>query len=96
MPAPDGISSSVTRNEFDWSGATLGSYAHRKENKRGGTDSTTVNGTTNADSSPWRPNVSSPVLPGAGSSSVASSGHHSRRCSGRLTTSKTTSGEAST
>ena len=87
-----GSSSKRTRNELPVAADSPSSWVQRKENSRGGIASTTVN-CTQVRSSSVSPN---PIrrLPGTAGYS-ASSGHHSRRCSGLLTTSKTTSGEAS-
>ena len=84
------MTSSELPSPATWSAGCV----QRKVNDRGGRASTTVNGTT-APSAAGSPKTISPTAPGTGSY-LASSGHHSLRCSGLLTTSKTISGVAST
>src|SRR3954452_1303442 len=94
VPLPVGVSSKTTSRELPTSASSSIACVHRKAKRRGGSDSTTVIATTLARGLASSPQISSPVAPGADELRLMSSGHHSLRCSGRLTTSKTTSGEA--
>ena len=84
----------MTSSELPAAAASPAGCVQRNENIRGGCTSTTVSGTTFPPAS-GSPKVISPLDPGIGSYR-ASSGHHSFRWSGLLTTSKTISGDAST
>src|SRR3954447_12728160 len=94
VPPRDGVSSKVTSNELPSAATSSAGCVQRNENVSGGRASTTVNGTT-VPPALRSPNTMCPADPGVGSY-CASSGHHSLRWSGLLTTSKTTVGEAST
>src|SRR4051794_25425278 len=93
VPPSAGVSWNVTSSELPSPATSPAGWVQRKENLRGGSTSTTVKPTVPPPAS-GSPKTISPSEPGVGSYR-ASSGHHSRRCSGLLTTWKTISGDAS-
>ena len=83
VPSPAGTSSKVTSSDLSGIAA---SGIQRNANLRGGSASITVNGVTCARGVVSSPQTSSPTPPVTASKSE-SAPHHSRMCSGLLTTS---------